>query len=225
MIRAAATIIALTFAFSINLAHAAGDGLVTSFPAELSKDCGDGRAKTYDQCGDQYEMYQQAFEAAQEEEKVLLVSLGAEWCFWCHVFSGTVAVPGAPLEAFTAERFVIVHVDAEYGKNYDKVLRSTAADTVYTGGLPLLFVVAADGTFAGAIDHKTVANGTQYDLPALEKELGRLYGSALIPNDPYRKLLRKLPPIGGWPEGEEPTEENSEVISMPTDGDGLAPSP
>ena len=195
-------------------AHADSSGLVTSFPKALDTDCLDGRAKTYDQCGDQFAMYEEAFAMAQEQEKVLLVSLGAEWCFWCHVFAGTVSVPGAPLEAFAAERFVIVHIDAEFGANYQQVLRSTAADTVYTGGLPLLFVVAADGTFASAIDHKTVANGTQYDLPALEQELGRLYASALIPNDPYRKILRKLPPIGGWPEGQAP-EDTQDIITSP----------
>jgi len=75
----------------------------------------------------------------------------------------------------------------------------------------VIYVVAADGTFAGAIDHKSVANGTQYDLKALEEELGRLYASALIPNDPYRKLLRKLPPIGGWPEGQAP--DDVEIIT------------
>jgi len=98
-------------------AHAAGDGLVVSFPETLPSDCRDGRAKTYDQCADQFELFQTAFETAQEQEKVLLVSLGAEWCVWCHVFSYTVAIDGAPLEQFTAERFVIAHIDAQYGLN------------------------------------------------------------------------------------------------------------
>ena len=114
----------------------------------------------------------------------------------------------------------LAHIDAQHGQNYDKVLRSTAADTVYTGGLPLIFVVAADGTFAGAIDHKQVANGSQYDLTALEEELSRLYASALIPNDPYRKILRKLPPIGGWPEGEAPDD-----VTVIKKGEELPPSP
>jgi len=204
------TLAALIFSAVAAPAYAAGDGLVTSFPRTLDAECRDGRAKTYDQCADQFEMYEEAFQTAQNEEKVLLVSLGAEWCVWCHVFSYTVAIEGAPLEVFTGERFVIAHIDAQYGKNYEKVLRATATDTVYTGGLPLIFVVAADGTFAGAIDHKAVADGTQYNLKALETELGRLYASALIPNDPYRKLLRQLPPIGGWPEGETP--EDVDVI-------------
>ena len=141
--------------------------------------------------------------------------------------SYTVATEDAPLEAFTAERFVIVHVDAQYGENYQQVLRATAADTVYTGGLPLIFVVAADGTFAGAIDHKSVANGSQYDLAALEAELGRLYASALIPNDPYRKLLRKLPPIGGWPEGEEPKNTDDVLVKddILVQAEEISPSP
>lgn len=193
-------------------AHARGDGLVTSYPKSLDKTCRDGRAKTYDQCSDQFAMYQEAFDAAQEQEKVLLVSLGAEWCVWCHVFARTVAWPGAPLEDFTAERFVIVHVDAEFGANHEKVLRSSAADTVYTGGLPLIFAVAADGTMAGALDHNVVADGTQYDVDALRGELSRLYLTALIPDHPYRKILRELPPIGGWPSedsAQEPVEEKS----------------
>lgn len=203
MLRAA--IIALSSLLIVTPAIAEG-GLVESFPKALDKDCRDGRAKTYDQCGDQFALFEEAFATAQAQEKVLLVSLGAEWCFWCHVFAGTVSNPGAPLEEFTAERFVIAHIEAEYAENHKKVLRATAADTVYTGGLPLLFVVADDGTLAGAVDHKAVADGTQYNLPALEKELGRLYATALIPDDPYRKILRKLPPIGGWPDGEAPTE-------------------
>ena len=194
-------------------AYARGDGLVTSYPKALDQACRDGRAKTYDQCGDQFAMYQTAFDDAQEQEKVLLVSLGAEWCFWCHVFAGTVAVPGAPLEAFAAERFVIVHVDAEFGENHDKVLRASAVDTVYTGGLPLIFAVAADGTMAGALDHNIVADGTQYDPEALRGELSRLYTSALIPDHPYRKVLRELPPIGGWPEGDAPGEPDAPQAS------------
>ena len=190
-------------------AHARGDGLVTSYPKTLDETCRDGRAKTYDQCGDQFAMYQEAFDDAQEQDKVLLVSLGAEWCVWCHVFAGTVAAPGAPLEDFAAERFVIVHVDAEFGENYEKVLRASAVDTVYTGGLPLIFTVAADGTMAGALDHTRVADGTVYDLDALREELSRLYTTALIPHHPYRKVLRELPPIGGWPEGQTPDESGA----------------
>ena len=218
--RIVGVLLALLLASFTSAALAAGDGAVTVFPKKLDPDCRGGRAKTYDQCADQFALYTKAFETAQAEEKVLLVSLGAEWCVWCHVFSYTVAIADAPLEQFTAERFVIAHIDAEYGKNYQQVLRATAADTVYTGGLPLIFVVAADGTFAGAIDHKSVADGTQYNLDSLQEELGRLYASALIPNDPYRKILRQLPPIGGWPEGEGPDEMH---ITEPTE-DG-PPSP
>ena len=221
MLKLRTFMVALLLSSAAPLAEAETGGLVVSYPEALDPSCLDGRAKTYDQCGDQFALYQQAFETAQAHEKVLLVSLGAEWCFWCYVFAGTVAAPGAPLEAFAAERFVIVHIDAEFGENHEQVLRATAADTVYTGGLPLIFVVAADGTFAGAVDHKAVADGTQYDLAALEEELGRLYASALIPNDPYRKILRKLPPIGGWPDGQAPED----VVETLPDAHDVQPSP
>lgn len=207
-------LIALTLSTMFATAEAEDHGMVTAFPKVLDKNCLDGRAKTYDQCGDQFTMYQQAFETAQEEEKVLLVSLGAEWCFWCHVFAGTVAAPGAPLEAFAAERFVIAHIDAEHGANHEMVLRSSSVDTVYTGGLPLIFVVAADGTMGGALDHNLVADGTRYDLGSLRKELTRLYTTALIPDHWYRKMLRELPPISV-----ESTDETTK------DADTTMPSP
>lgn len=57
-----------------------------SYPLELSKDCRDGRAKIYDQCSDQMVLLNAALEQAAAEDKLVLVSYGAEWCIWCHVF-------------------------------------------------------------------------------------------------------------------------------------------
>ena len=63
----------------------AQSGLV-SFPTQISADCRDGKAKIYDECGDQLALYETALAAAVEQDKILLVSYGAEWCIWCHVF-------------------------------------------------------------------------------------------------------------------------------------------
>ncbi|MCZ4282622.1 DUF255 domain-containing protein [Kiloniella laminariae] len=59
---------------------------ISTFPEKLDITCRNGRAKLYDQCGDQYLLFQSALEKAREERKVLLISYGAEWCIWCHVF-------------------------------------------------------------------------------------------------------------------------------------------
>lgn len=59
---------------------------ITSYPLSLSSECRDGRAKIYDQCSDQLELLDYALRKAEEEQKLVLVSYGAEWCIWCHVF-------------------------------------------------------------------------------------------------------------------------------------------
>jgi len=60
---------------------------ITSYPLEISKECKQRRAKIYDECSDQLVLFDTAMKQAKEEGKVLLVSYGAEWCIWCHVFN------------------------------------------------------------------------------------------------------------------------------------------
>jgi hypothetical protein len=59
---------------------------ITSFPETLDRSCRDGRAQLYDECGDQLVLFNAARRRAAGEGKVLLISYGAEWCIWCHVF-------------------------------------------------------------------------------------------------------------------------------------------
>ncbi len=59
---------------------------ITSIPATLDKACRRGRATLYDECSDQRTLFAAAMKQAAAENKVLLVSYGAEWCIWCHVF-------------------------------------------------------------------------------------------------------------------------------------------
>jgi len=59
---------------------------ITRFPETLDKNCRRGRAKLFDECSDQLALFKAAQKRAKAENKVLLVSFGAEWCIWCHVF-------------------------------------------------------------------------------------------------------------------------------------------
>ena len=59
---------------------------ITTIPAELDRGCRRGRAKLYDECSDQLSLFETATTRAAAEGKVPLVSYGAEWCIWCHVF-------------------------------------------------------------------------------------------------------------------------------------------
>lgn len=59
---------------------------ISTFPQTLSKSCRRGKAKLYDECSSQFDVFNAAAEQARKENKVVLVSFGAEWCIWCHVF-------------------------------------------------------------------------------------------------------------------------------------------
>jgi hypothetical protein len=57
-----------------------------SFPELVDPHCREGKAKIFDECGDQSALFSAALARAKGEGKVLLVEYGAEWCIWCHVF-------------------------------------------------------------------------------------------------------------------------------------------
>ena len=56
------------------------------FPDTPVRSCRRGRAKLYDECSNQKRLFAAALTHANAEGKTLLVSYGAEWCIWCHVF-------------------------------------------------------------------------------------------------------------------------------------------
>src|SRR5262245_17695652 len=63
---------------------------VSSFPTRLDPSCGGRPARTYDECGSQIYIFHGALEEARATGKTLIVSCGAEWCVWCHVFDSHV---------------------------------------------------------------------------------------------------------------------------------------
>lgn len=58
----------------------------TSFPEKIDPQCNNGTAKLFDECGDQVALFNAALAQANQQRKILLVEIGAEWCIWCHVF-------------------------------------------------------------------------------------------------------------------------------------------
>jgi hypothetical protein len=67
--------------------HPVSGNTITVIPATFDKACRRGRATLYDECSDQLALFATAMSRAAAENKVLLVSYGAEWCIWCHVFT------------------------------------------------------------------------------------------------------------------------------------------
>jgi len=110
---ASAIIVTTAYAAIGQWSALAADRQITTFPQTLSKDCRYGRAKIYDECSNQSVIFDAAAKQAAAENKVLLVSFGAEWCIWCHVFEKyvhggktrfeyTYAFPEAPDLKFSA---------------------------------------------------------------------------------------------------------------------------
>jgi hypothetical protein len=61
--------------------------LYVAYPEKPDPACRDGKAKIFDECGDQLALFDAARARANAEGKVLLVEYGAEWCIWCHAFA------------------------------------------------------------------------------------------------------------------------------------------
>jgi uncharacterized protein len=54
----------------------------------------------------------QAFESAAREDRLIMVSVQADWCHWCHVMNDeTFADPR--VVRLLAERFVVIRVDSD----------------------------------------------------------------------------------------------------------------
>lgn len=62
-----------------------------SFPERIDPQCRNGKARVFDECGDQLALFTAALAKANSEGKTLLVEYGAEWCIWCHVFDAHIS--------------------------------------------------------------------------------------------------------------------------------------
>lgn len=155
---------------------------VATFPERIDPSCGNGRARIYDECGDQRAVYAAALESAKADQKVVLVSYGAEWCIWCHVFAQYVAgrfdafeyeLPdetrsmrerrtetteqeAADLNRFVSDTFVIAHIESDYAPGGWEVLEATGASEYLDNWIPFIFTVGSDGKIAAPLDHERV---------------------------------------------------------------------
>ena len=135
---------------------------LVSYPVELDPNCRDGRAKIYDECSNQRDLLNAARARAAEDGKTVLVSYGAEWCIWCHVFDKYIAgeadtftytygEPGAP-EKWTDTLFERSATDAAKDA---AALKAFVADTFVLAHVNREFAEASDEvlTFTGADIH------------------------------------------------------------------------
>ncbi len=166
-----ATLILLSFTLPIG----AAETHLSIYPQSISPDCFGGRARAYDECGDQALLMEAAKQEAAETGKTVLVVYGAEWCIWCHVFKSHLkgeygefeyVIEGPTridmkeflrdddieharqLADFAAANFVVVGIEAQYTDTGWDVLINTGAANHYPNSLPFIFTIDEVGEFA-----------------------------------------------------------------------------
>lgn len=180
------------------LALAAG-GLV-AVPADPQALCPAQRVKLYAGCMDQRSLFIEGFLRARAEEKVLLVSFGAEWCIWCHVIdaeltglTSSAATPeeeatAAELADYAAAHFVIVRIDAEGQEGAEAVLDATGGRPHFPGGIPFLFTVDRDGQYVASLRAETTEIEDSLGRPVHDRAALLELLRALVPAPEPEKL-------------------------------------
>lgn len=156
---------------------------VSSFPIHIDPSCG---GRLYDGCGSQRAIFQAALAEARRTGKTVIVSYGAEWCVWCHVFdthirgeAGRFDYPGVPtwasversrrdvlrdaraLNQFASENLIEARIEGDRAPDGRAVLQTTGAAAHFRGGYPFIFSVTAEGRFAAALDLSRAEIGEQ----------------------------------------------------------------
>jgi len=93
---------------------------------------------------------EEALKKAQEEEKLVIVSIGYAACHWCHVMEHE-SFEDSAVAAYMNEHFVSIKVDREERPDVDQIYMNAAQLLTGRGGWPLNAVALPDGRpfFAG----------------------------------------------------------------------------
>lgn len=157
----------------------------TSVPPSCKQEI-EQRQVLFDLCRDQLSLLHEAQQKAKETGKLVLVSFGADWCIWCHVFEAHILgkfgrysyftndgpwimdeklkgqnltqakVQSSALSAYVAEQFVIVNIGQQSADGGGAVLKDTQADAHFSGALPFIFALDETGKFSDAIKSSEV---------------------------------------------------------------------
>ncbi|MEQ1756249.1 MAG: hypothetical protein ABL973_19190 [Micropepsaceae bacterium] len=154
---------------------------MTHYPSAIDRTCADGDAELYDECGSQMQLFRAGLEEANKTGKTLIVSYGAEWCIWCHVFDAhvngvtgkyeyrayekrlsmversgdEVLLDARKLNEYAAKNLIIAHVEADKAPDGLDVLRAAGVDPATVRGYPYIFSVTGSGKLAAVFDQDT----------------------------------------------------------------------
>jgi uncharacterized protein YyaL (SSP411 family) len=91
-----------------------------------------------------HEWGQEAFAAAQHEDKPMLLDVGAVWCHWCHVMDRE-SYDDPSIAAIVNEHFIAVKVDRDERPDIDSRYQAAVQAVSGQGGWPLTAFLTPDG--------------------------------------------------------------------------------
>jgi uncharacterized protein len=91
-----------------------------------------------------HEWGDEAFSAAQRENKPMLLDIGAVWCHWCHVMDRE-SYDDPEIAAIVNEHFIAVKVDRDERPDIDSRYQSAVQAVSGQGGWPLTAFLTPDG--------------------------------------------------------------------------------
>ena len=91
-----------------------------------------------------HEWGEEAFAAAQRENKPILLDIGAVWCHWCHVMDRE-SYENAEVAAIINQQFVAVKVDRDERPDVDSRYQLAVSAIAGTGGWPLTVFLTPEG--------------------------------------------------------------------------------
>ncbi len=93
---------------------------------------------------DWHEWGEEAFSRARNEDKPILLDIGAVWCHWCHVIDRE-SYENSEIAAFINQNFVAVKVDRDERPDVDARYQSAISAISGQGGWPLTGFLTPDG--------------------------------------------------------------------------------
>jgi uncharacterized protein YyaL (SSP411 family) len=91
-----------------------------------------------------YEWGEEAFAAAQRENKPMLLDIGAVWCHWCHVMDRE-SYENPEIAEIVNGRFIAVKVDRDERPDIDSRYQAAVSAVSGQGGWPLTAFLTPDG--------------------------------------------------------------------------------
>ena len=91
-----------------------------------------------------HEWGEEAFAAAQRENKPILLDIGAVWCHWCHVMDRE-SYDNPEIAALINDRFIAVKVDRDERPDIDSRYQVAVSSIGGQGGWPLTAFLTPDG--------------------------------------------------------------------------------